>query len=281
MARTRLIKPSFFKNERLFDLGYPSMVLFAGLWTIADRDGRLEDRPKRIKAELFPYEENLKIEALLEGLFHAGFIQRYKSNSHSFIQITKFAKHQQPHWREQASLIPAPGSALGSALGSAQGQAQARPQVEPVLNPSILNPSILNPSILNLEPQADPVSPLAFDTTEVMSEEIETPSPFDEFWRLFIATGKSLNERDREKALREFLKYEATDQERIVAWVRREIRRTWRDIEHTPFPVNALKTEGWTRQAKPRTVRPQSKEHLEAERLLMEDLARTTTCQKS
>ena len=32
-------------------------LLFVGLWTIADRNGRLEDRPKRIRAELFPYDE--------------------------------------------------------------------------------------------------------------------------------------------------------------------------------------------------------------------------------
>ena len=29
-----------------------------GLWTQADREGRLEDRPMRLKASLFPYDEH-------------------------------------------------------------------------------------------------------------------------------------------------------------------------------------------------------------------------------
>ena len=45
MARARNIKPGFFKNELLVGLPYEYRLLFIGLWTIADRDGRFEDRP--------------------------------------------------------------------------------------------------------------------------------------------------------------------------------------------------------------------------------------------
>ena len=51
MARARNIKPGFFLNEELGVLPPLVRILFAGLWCIADRDGRLEDRPKRIKME--------------------------------------------------------------------------------------------------------------------------------------------------------------------------------------------------------------------------------------
>ena len=44
MARARNIKPGFFKNELLVGLPYEYRLLFIGLWTIADRDGRFEDR---------------------------------------------------------------------------------------------------------------------------------------------------------------------------------------------------------------------------------------------
>ena len=44
MARARLLKPGFFTNEDLCELPAFGRLLFAGLWTIADREGRLEDR---------------------------------------------------------------------------------------------------------------------------------------------------------------------------------------------------------------------------------------------
>lgn len=107
MARSRILKPSFFTNDRLAELPAHARLLFAGLWTIADREGRLEDRGKRIKGELFPY-ENVRIEQLLQMLADAGFIVRYESGGERFIALPAFAKHQSPHVREPASTIPAP-----------------------------------------------------------------------------------------------------------------------------------------------------------------------------
>ena len=43
--RTRLLKPGFFMNEELARLPVRARLLFAGLWCLADREGRLEDRP--------------------------------------------------------------------------------------------------------------------------------------------------------------------------------------------------------------------------------------------
>ena len=54
MARARNIKPGFFRNADLAELPIEARLLFIGLWTIADREGRMEDRPKQIKMELFP-----------------------------------------------------------------------------------------------------------------------------------------------------------------------------------------------------------------------------------
>src|SRR5262245_4448792 len=57
MARARLLKPGFFTNEDLVELPPAARLLFAGLWTLADREGRLEDRPKRIKLAVLPYDD--------------------------------------------------------------------------------------------------------------------------------------------------------------------------------------------------------------------------------
>jgi len=135
MARTRLLKPGFFKNPLLARLSERHRLLFAGLWLIADRDGRLKDDPAWIRGELFPYEADVNVDILLADLHRTGFIQRYKvrgqtkisTGESSFpqgeskklrgesrkspmraIAIPKFATHQHPHIHEQSSEIPPP-----------------------------------------------------------------------------------------------------------------------------------------------------------------------------
>lgn len=114
--RARSIKPGFFKNEDLAELPFATRILFTGLWCMADREGRMEDRPKRIKADVFPYDD-VDVNAALNDLEKAGFITRYSHGETSYIQVLAFAKHQNPHCREGASTIPAPASTVqGTAL---------------------------------------------------------------------------------------------------------------------------------------------------------------------
>jgi hypothetical protein len=107
MARTRLLKPGFFTNDDLAELPMAARLLFAGLWTLADRAGRLSDRPRRIKAEILPYDDE-DVDALLNGLAERGFIVRYGDAEHRYVAIVNFAKHQSPHVREPVSVIPPP-----------------------------------------------------------------------------------------------------------------------------------------------------------------------------
>lgn len=105
--RARLIKPGYFKNDALAALPMAARILFSGLWCLADRAGRLEDRPLRIKAEVLPY-DNVDVDALLSDLHQAGFILRYTDGAHQFIQVEGFGRHQTPHVREPESFIPPP-----------------------------------------------------------------------------------------------------------------------------------------------------------------------------
>ena len=107
MARARNIKPSFFTNDTLAEIAPLGRLLFAGMWTIADREGRLEDRPKRIKAEVLPYDD-CDVDSLLNDLQKLGFILRYEVDGQRYIQILAFSKHQNPHQKEAESTIPAP-----------------------------------------------------------------------------------------------------------------------------------------------------------------------------
>ena len=106
MPRSRNIKPSFFKNEILGQAEPLLGLLFISLWTLADKSGRLEDRPLRIKAETFPYRENIDINGYLTKLQQLEFIDRYIHNGKSIIQVINFDKHQSPHSTEKSSELP-------------------------------------------------------------------------------------------------------------------------------------------------------------------------------
>ena len=106
VARARNIKPGFYKNYRLADLGPHAQLLFAGLWGLADREGRLEDKPRLIKAEIFPYYD-CDVNAVLTELERERFVSRYVVDDIAVIQVLNFKKHQTPHNTEKASILPA------------------------------------------------------------------------------------------------------------------------------------------------------------------------------
>ena len=109
--RARNIKPSFFDCEEVGDLSMSARILFIGLWCMSDSDGFLEYRPKKIKANIFPY-DSLNLIKLLEEVSQNGLIviwglpnndsQVEGMNCH-FIEIPNFRKHQRPHPQEKRS----------------------------------------------------------------------------------------------------------------------------------------------------------------------------------
>jgi len=107
VARARNIKPGFFTNDDLASISPLGRILFAGLWTIADREGRLEDKPAKIKACLLPY-DRCDVNKLLDLLVGKEFIFRYCADEKNYIQITNWHRHQNPHHMEVPSEIPAP-----------------------------------------------------------------------------------------------------------------------------------------------------------------------------
>lgn len=110
MARIRNIKPGFFMNEDLAELSAEARLAFIGLWILADCEGRLKDRPKRINMELFPYHTSMNMESILSDLARKQFIVRYRVGDEQYIQITNFEKHQyiSKIERKNGSMIPKP-----------------------------------------------------------------------------------------------------------------------------------------------------------------------------
>lgn len=132
MARARNIKPGFFKNYDLADLGPYAQLLFAGLWCMADKEGRLEDKPRLIKAEVFPYYE-VDVNGELTQLERLGFVVRYQVGDMALIEVSNFKEHQSPHHTEKASTLPArsecqPAKPMPATLTDVNGELTVNPQ---------------------------------------------------------------------------------------------------------------------------------------------------------
>jgi hypothetical protein len=159
MARTRSVKPSFFKNEHLAECEPMARLLFVGLWTLADSDGRMEFRPLRIKAELFPY-DSCDIMPLFSQLADRGFIRVYGVENRKFLDIPTFREHQRCHPSEQPDGLPAWETGQAVSFHDEKLFLTANCAL-PSFNPSTLNPSTFGaPSTPQTRRCSKPADPL-------------------------------------------------------------------------------------------------------------------------
>lgn len=192
MARSRNIKPGFFTNEYLAELHPLSRLLFAGLWCMADKDGRLEYRPKRIKAAVLPFDD-VNIESCLAQLcvkhdpsMDQPFIYVYEIDGKRYIQVAKWSSHQSPHHKEVDSAIPPMDVSqlvdMSELLKHDPSMSQAWPKHGPSITPLVpLIPDSLNlvtdslnripdtlDTVLDTAPPSRPRSP-AFEPPSIES----------------------------------------------------------------------------------------------------------------
>jgi hypothetical protein len=165
MARARNIKPGYFSNEFLAELEPLARILFAGLWCWADREGRFEDRPKRIKADILPYDD-CDINKLLNDLMnaHEQFIIRYEVDGKRYVQIVNFPKHQNPHIKEPASIIPAPPIKMKAPCENSASTVQEQEQ--------------------NSSSPADSLNPIT-DSLNPITETNDISTFFETVWKLY------------------------------------------------------------------------------------------------
>lgn len=174
MARARNIKPSFFHNEDLVELPFEVRLLFVGLWTLADREGRLEDRPKRIKMAVFPGDD-VNVDAGLDTLQSRGFVIRYESHGMRCIQVINFTKHQNPHHRESPSELPEPPKPEASPR-PALGQPEASP-ADSLIPDSLIPDSGVERVGLTWEEGARDETPPSLHPDEAPEPEVHEPPP--------------------------------------------------------------------------------------------------------
>jgi hypothetical protein len=107
MARMRSLRPDYFLREDMADVSLEAHFLLAGLQVLADRDGRLLDRPRTIKAQVFPFRE-VDIEAALVELVRARAVARYEADGRRIIALLTWEDDQTPHPKETSAGLPPP-----------------------------------------------------------------------------------------------------------------------------------------------------------------------------
>lgn len=135
---------------------------------MADREGRLEDRPLRIKAQAFPYRDGLDVGPALAWLHQHAFIKRYSVGGTAYIQVLKFGQHQSPHVKEASSTIPAPDSPGASTS-----------PVPEIPAPAALTPSSLTPDSGLLTPDSSSLRSLAVRRAPKRARSRTVPADFE------------------------------------------------------------------------------------------------------
>lgn len=218
MARARTLKPGFFKNESLAECSPLARLLFAGLWTLADRAGRLEDRPKRIRAEILPYDDG-SVDDMLNELQDAGFILRYQVGEQRFIQVLNFSKHQNPHCKEAESAIPAPSEHSANTVQAPDEHHSSRALT-------------LNPITHSLNPEPGPSAGAGWQ------------KGFAKFWETYP---KKKSKGDAEKAFKKINPSEQLLATILAAIEQDKASSDWtKDAgQYIPYPASWLNAKGW------------------------------------
>jgi hypothetical protein len=131
-------------------------VMFSGLWTLTDREGRLEDRPARIKSLIFPYDDDVtvtKVTELLDQLASGSFILCHQVDGKRFIWIRGFYKHQHCRVREQASQLPEPPEDIAK-LGASMVQGDDEHRTSPSASTSTYGIRLLEGMLRIPQPEA-------------------------------------------------------------------------------------------------------------------------------
>lgn len=97
MARSRILKPEFWSDEKLALVPRDARLTFAGLWTCSDDYGVTKGHPAWLKAQIFPYDVELTVadfQKWLADLERIGVIDPFTADGESFFFIRNFADHQ-------------------------------------------------------------------------------------------------------------------------------------------------------------------------------------------
>lgn len=128
MARIRTIKPEFWTDEKLSECSLSAHLLFMGLISFADDDGRMEYQPARIRMQIFPcgrVAHGELIECIRE-LSERSVIRLYTVDGKDYLDIPNFRKHQKINRPTQSKLPGFSGKLSENSVSAHGGKGKER-----------------------------------------------------------------------------------------------------------------------------------------------------------
>lgn len=109
MPTRRMIDPRLWQSETLAKLTLGQRLLFIGLFSNADDQGRLRAHPALIRSLVFPYDDTPldQLETDLQAIADAECIQLYETEGRRCLQVINWWHYQKPQWA-YPSQIPSP-----------------------------------------------------------------------------------------------------------------------------------------------------------------------------
>lgn len=113
--RIRTIKPETWADEKIGRLSRDARLLFVGLITMADDDGRFRALPSAICGHVFPYDEDAakRVEKWMAELETQHLVTRYVTDGFTYGSLNGWARHQRIN-RKSLSELPSPPSLNGN-----------------------------------------------------------------------------------------------------------------------------------------------------------------------
>ena len=213
MAKRRMIAQSMWTNRRFIRLNNKQRLLFIGLVTIADDEGRLWNDELSIKAKILPV-DNVKTKEITDSLERMAEIGLIAKSDES-IQLTGWKEHQTIREdRIISSVIP---------QVTDRCQTDVR-QVSDKCQRNIIEDNIIQDNISE-------------DNTLVQNSN-ELLNDFDEFWELY---NKKVN---RAKCERRWKRLKKSEKEDIFNTLPSYIYTT-PDVQYRKNPLTYLNNRGW------------------------------------
>lgn len=148
MARIRTLKPEIWADEKVGHVSRDARVLFLGLITMADDEGRILGLPAVILGHVFPYDQDAprKLARWLDELVDVGLVIRYEVDGTPYMWLRGW-HHQRIEKRGRSILPPPPDGAVSCGRsgsdpgtlrdGSLPSRADARPGSPPDPDPAV------------------------------------------------------------------------------------------------------------------------------------------------
>jgi hypothetical protein len=117
--RIRTIKPEMWADEKIGRLSREARLLFVGLITMADDEGRLRAMPAAVLGHVFPYDDDApkKLTGWLGELDASGLIDVYENDGVRYVYLPGFVKHQVINKKKESTLPVPPRSAADPVTG--------------------------------------------------------------------------------------------------------------------------------------------------------------------